>query len=92
MPQGLEVFNANGSTRIGITTKLCRVLGSVNVSGKGSMAFPYSVQGTKSVSLVSNQPLTDNFTTPAWAYLDGNTVYYDQTDDRQPITLLFMAW
>lgn len=94
MPQGLEVYNANGSLRNGITTNLGRVLGQQTVGGTGSLAWPYpTISGNRFVHCVSQKTPGPNVISTAWAYLHPNgNVYYGQGDDVSPIILLFMTF
>lgn len=94
MTQGLEVYNADGTLRNGITTSLGRVLGQQTVSGTGSLTWPYTgVTGNRFVHVVSQVTPGPGVISAAWAYIHTNgTVYYGQADDAAPIILLFMVF
>lgn len=95
MPRGLEVFNPDGTPRNSVEDQLTRVLGSLNVSGTGSITWPYpNVSGNRVVTTVSNRPRANNVVTTAYAYLspDKTVVYYSQAEDLAAITLLFMVY
>jgi len=96
MSSGLEVFNPDGSSRQNIADNTTRFLGSLNVSGTGQVAWPYtSIAGNRRfVTITSNHPIADNEVSIAWARYNPSTGYvqYSQADDLQYITLLFMTF
>lgn len=94
MAAGLEVFNADGSTRTTVTTQMTRVVGSRSVSGSGSFAWPYpEVAGRRAVLTASNSPLRLGLISTACAQIaaDGR-VTYNQGEDVGAFTIVFLVY
>lgn len=93
---GLEVNNADGTLRNGVTDKLSRIVGTMTVGGNGplTMNWPYpNIPGNRAVYAVSNLAPQDNVFSNAYAIMDANGVItYGQEGDRRPITLIFFVY
>lgn len=98
--QGLQVFNSDGTLRVDVGSQLGRVLGTRNVTGRTPtwpyrpMAWPFPTipVANRLLLTASNEAQSNNVLSTAWALLDANgNITYDQADDRQPITLIFMV-
>lgn len=100
MPQGLEVFNPDGTFRSSVSDNLTRVLGSTTVSTPGTqsytMAWPFPAvpPNKRFCTTVSNRPVAPSEVSNAYAFYERATglVRYSQGEDLAPITILFMSY
>lgn len=89
MPQGLEVYDANGVLVIGITDRLQRVLGSVYTgTGAGSLTVPGFASGVP-FYFVRRDGNLDSINTlqPKNVTVQGNTLSWSA--DGQALTILY---
>lgn len=90
MTAGFEVFDANGAQVISVTDRICRVLGTLDVSANGSTANAGLLNGTpwwavKQISASTtdaNYPeITVSGSTLSWVYPSWGA--------RVPVTILY---
>lgn len=103
MPQGLEVYNADGTIRNSVTDYFGKILGQVNASTPNqtggawaTMPWPYpEIPADKRVVYCySNGAYTDVQFSYSYAFFQDDTnttIYYSQDCDRFPITIVFMS-
>lgn len=95
---GLEVYNANGTIKNTITDSMGRILGTRDISGEGTMDWPYpNVTGKRVVAVCSNRSQGDGYFSYAYAYIHesgllNGKISYSIGLDRLPMTLIFMVY
>lgn len=92
MAAGFEVFDANGATVISVTDKLCRILGSVDITSNGSTTNPGLLNGTpwwacRQISASSVDATYPNIS------VSGSTISWSYNEDyvggRVPVSLVY---
>ena len=73
MPQGVQVFRANGTTQVEISDRLTRVTGIVSVAGAGSVTVDTAKGTPWGVFLPTNQ------SPYARVSVSGDTISYNGT-------------
>lgn len=81
MPSGLQAFGSDGALALSLTDRIAKLVGSVNVSGNGSIILPslqnntvfyYFVPSTYSYQLTDVFPaFTVSGLTLSWVYTPG---------------------
>lgn len=91
MPQGLQVFNADGSLQFDLTSRLMRTLvGITTGTSNGSLGVPALVQGTALIAMDVSGTNAD----PPTVTVAGTTVSWDfgSSTTKQSVNLRVMVF
>ena len=92
MPGGLVIRDTSANIVIGITDRLTRQLGTIQVGAPGSLAVPEAAGGTPWVMTIDPNRGVSNFTQPMIPRWQGTTLIWEAKQFGVPYRTTFLIY